>query len=128
MPIESLMVGRVFEGKDQFFYTDITPNVLSSIIPIGKIYVNFVRGSGIAVAKLVRNDVAELNPDWNHRVNLPKVTTKDRLPYDYYNNAIYTWTNLDIRKYNIAKENRLNYFFFLIVIYDKIILGDGIYE
>lgn len=89
LPIESHMVGRVFEGKDQFFYTDITPNVLSSIIPIGKIYVNFVRGSGIAVAKLVRNDVAELNPDWNHRVNLPKVTTKDRLPYDYYNNAIY---------------------------------------
>ena len=27
----------------------------------------------------------------------------------YYNNAIYTWTDLDIRKRNIAKENKLNY-------------------
>ena len=27
----------------------------------------------------------------------------------YYDNAIYTWTNLDIRKRNIAKKNNLNY-------------------
>lgn len=27
----------------------------------------------------------------------------------YYKNAIYTWTDLDIRKRNIAKENNLNY-------------------
>jgi hypothetical protein len=26
----------------------------------------------------------------------------------YYDNAIYTWTNLDIRKYNIIQENKLN--------------------
>lgn len=28
---------------------------------------------------------------------------------DYYKNAIYTWTDLDIRKQNKAKENNLNY-------------------
>ena len=28
---------------------------------------------------------------------------------DYYKQAIYTWTNLDVRKRNIAKENNLNY-------------------
>ena len=28
---------------------------------------------------------------------------------DYYRNAIYTWTVLDVRKRNIAKENQLNY-------------------
>ena len=28
---------------------------------------------------------------------------------DYYKQAIYTWTNLDVRKRNIAKENELNY-------------------
>lgn len=27
----------------------------------------------------------------------------------YYQNAIYTWTNLDVRKQKIAKENKLNY-------------------
>lgn len=31
----------------------------------------------------------------------------------YYKNAIYTWTDLDVRKQKIAKENNLNY----IVIY-----------
>ena len=28
---------------------------------------------------------------------------------DFYKNAIYTWTDLDIRKQKIAKENKLNY-------------------
>ena len=28
---------------------------------------------------------------------------------DYYVNAIYTWTNLDVRKRDIAKKNNLNY-------------------
>ena len=28
---------------------------------------------------------------------------------DYYKQAIYTWTNLDVKKRNIAKENELNY-------------------
>ena len=27
----------------------------------------------------------------------------------YYQNAIYTWTDLDVRKQNFAKENNLNY-------------------
>lgn len=30
----------------------------------------------------------------------------------YYNNAINTWTKLDIEKYNTAKENNLNYLIF----------------
>lgn len=97
LPKESILIRRIFEGKDQFFYTDITPNDLSKITPTGKIYINFLRGSGIAVAKLVRNDITEINPDWNNRVNLPKVTTKDRLPYDYYNNVIYfTYDDIQI--------------------------------
>lgn len=28
---------------------------------------------------------------------------------DYYKNAIYTWTDLDVRKVKIAKENNLNF-------------------
>ena len=31
---------------------------------------------------------------------------------EFYNNAIYTWTDLDVRKRNIAKENKLNWFEF----------------
>ena len=31
---------------------------------------------------------------------------------NYYKNAIYTWTDLDVRKFNIAKENNLNYLVF----------------
>ena len=31
---------------------------------------------------------------------------------DFYNYTIYVWTNLDIKKYNIAKENKLNYLVF----------------
>lgn len=27
---------------------------------------------------------------------------------DYYANAIYVWTDLDVRKHKIAKENNLN--------------------
>ena len=29
---------------------------------------------------------------------------------DYYKQAIYTWTNLDVRKQKIAKDNNLNYY------------------
>lgn len=36
----------------------------------------------------------------------------------YYKNAIYTWTDLDVRKLNIAKENHLNY----IIIYNNLII------
>lgn len=31
------------------------------------------------------------------------------LTSDYYKNAIYTWTDLDVRKQKIARENKLNY-------------------
>ena len=89
LPKEFLHIGRVFEEKDQFFYTDISQNELTDIVTTGKIYVNFLRGSGMAIAKLVPNVITELNPDWNHRVELPNVNTKNRLPCDYYDNAIY---------------------------------------
>ena len=59
----------------------------------------------------------ECNYHWTHGNKLYEGTNEDNVLLEewktkntnYYNNAIYTWTNLDIRKYNIAKENRLNY-------------------
>lgn len=59
----------------------------------------------------------ECNYHWTHGNKLYEGTYKDNIKLElwkskntkYYNNAIYTWTDLDIRKYNIAKENNLNY-------------------
>lgn len=31
---------------------------------------------------------------------------------NFYKNAIYTWTQLDVKKYNLAKQNKLNYLIF----------------
>ena len=62
----------------------------------------------------------ECNYHWTHGNKLYEGTKEDNLILEqwkskntqYYNNAINTWTNLDIKKYNIAKENNLNYICF----------------
>lgn len=62
----------------------------------------------------------ELNKNWthgNHPYDLLNPEDKLKLEQwqdksktsDYYKNAIYTWTDLDVRKQQIAKENNLNY-------------------
>jgi len=62
----------------------------------------------------------ECNYHWTHGGKLYEGTIEDNKLLQhwkdqntkYYNNAIYTWTNLDIRKFNIMKENNLNYIIF----------------
>ena len=62
----------------------------------------------------------ECNYHWTHGNKPYEGTEEDNIKLNkwkqgntkYYDNAIYTWTNLDIRKYNIAKENKLNYLIF----------------
>lgn len=44
------------------------------------------------------DDICRLE-EWKEKARVSK----------YYKNAIYTWTNLDVRKQKIAKENNLNY-------------------
>lgn len=59
----------------------------------------------------------ECNYHWTHGGKLFENNDEDNLVIEnwksknteYYNNAIYTWTNLDVRKHNIANENKLNY-------------------
>jgi endogenous inhibitor of DNA gyrase (YacG/DUF329 family) len=59
----------------------------------------------------------ECNYHWTHGNKPFEGTEEDNIKLEqwklkntkYYNNAIYTWTDLDIRKRNIAKENKLNY-------------------
>lgn len=62
----------------------------------------------------------ELNLHWTHgehsydETNLEDIALKEELELkakssDYYKNALYVWTDLDVRKQQIAKENNLNY-------------------
>ena len=44
------------------------------------------------------NDISKLE-DWQERAKTSR----------FYKNAIYVWTNLDVRKQKCAKENNLNY-------------------
>ena len=52
------------------------------------------------------NDIIELNNLKNKSIERKNKTNKNTSIYD---SIIYTWTNLDVRKRNIAKENNLNY-------------------
>ena len=62
----------------------------------------------------------ECNYHWTHGGRLFQNTENDKEILNkwilkdtkFYNKAIETWTNLDVRKYNIAKENNLNYIIF----------------
>jgi hypothetical protein len=59
----------------------------------------------------------ECNYHWTHGGKPFEGTEEDNIKLEqwkckntkYYNNAINTWTNLDIRKYNVALINNLNY-------------------
>jgi len=59
----------------------------------------------------------ECNYHWTHGNKPFEGTNEDNIKLEqwkskntmYYNNAIYTWTNLDVKKRNIAKQNNLNY-------------------
>jgi len=59
----------------------------------------------------------ECNYHWTHGGKIYEGTEEDNQLLQkwkdkntqYYNNAINTWTNLDIKKYKIAKQNNLNY-------------------
>ena len=47
--------------------------------------------------------------DENNQEDIDKLNLWKSKNTKYYNNAISTWTNRDIRKRNIAKQNNLNF-------------------
>ena len=60
----------------------------------------------------------EIQGNWTHGKHPFNSDSKkdiEKLEYwkskdnEYYNNAIYTWTDLDVRKRNTARDNQLNY-------------------
>ena len=47
----------------------------------------------------------------NHKDKL-KLWKRKALSSDFYKNAIYTWTQLDVKKQLYARQNNLNYLMF----------------
>ena len=88
-----------FENVDPQHYDDQYPYSCDFFIPGLKLYVE-IQGSWT-------HGKHPFNPDDkkdNEKLNYWK--SKDN---EYYNNAIYTWTDLDVRKRQCAKDNHINY-------------------
>ena len=88
-----------FENVDPQHYDDQYPYSCDFFIPGLNLYVE-IQGSWT-------HGKHPFNPDDkkdNEKLNYWK--SKDN---EYYNNAIYTWTDLDVRKRQCAKDNHINY-------------------
>lgn len=88
-----------FENVDPQHYDDQYPYSCDFFIPGLNLYIE-IQGSWT-------HGKHPFNPDDkkdNEKLNYWK--SKDN---EYYNNAIYTWTDLDIRKRQCAKDNHINY-------------------
>ena len=82
------------------YYSSEYPFNCDFYVPSLKLYIEY-NGTwthgGHIFNEYDKNDIQKLN-NWKSK------NTK------YYNNAIYTWTDLDIRKQKYVKQNNLNYF------------------
>ena len=88
-----------FENVDPQHYDDQYPYSCDFFIPALNLYIE-IQGSWT-------HGKHPFNPDDkkdNEKLNYWK--SKDS---EYYNNAIYTWTDLDVRKRVCARDNHLNY-------------------
>lgn len=88
-----------FENVDPQHYDDQYPYSCDFFIPGLNLYIE-IQGSWT-------HGKHPFNPDNkkdNEKLNYWK--SKDN---EYYNNAIYTWTDLDVRKRQCARDNHLNY-------------------
>ena len=65
-----------------YYYSDLAQGTT------GEINIDFLRGSGNAVAKIVRKDIIESEPDWNRRVQLPTQESDGIKRLDYYDKRI----------------------------------------
>ena len=61
----------VYSNSIQYFTTDIGHK------EAGEIMVNFNRGSGYVIAKLLKKEYTEEDPDWNNKVRLPTPDSTD---------------------------------------------------
>lgn len=77
IPKESLITDTVYCDSRRYYITDVSPN------EAGEILVNFNRGGGKMIARLVEKNKIEEGADWNSRVILPNETTTQDLLQSY---------------------------------------------
>ena len=65
--------------KYQYYYTGIEKDQSCEIV------IDFKRGNGIAVAKMVTFDETDLRPEFDERVEMPKEGAVGLLEFDYFN-------------------------------------------
>ena len=71
-----------FIDLPQYYMTDISKGERGNAV------VNFNRGSANVYARIVVKNVADVNPDFNNQISLPKKTSTDLLPYNPYTKEI----------------------------------------
>ncbi len=78
---------KLSNSKYIYYYQDI--NFLNNTFQY--IFINFKRGLGLSIAKIIPKEIIEPNPNWNNRIKLP-IKNSDNLtyyiPYDE-NNQMY---------------------------------------
>ena len=73
----------VYNDSIQYFVCDISPS------EVGEVILNFNRGRGYLVGKIIRKDITEEDPDWNNKVKLPVPNGDDILDtYDPLTNKL----------------------------------------
>ena len=65
------------QNSYHYFYSEIPASTE------GEIYINYIRGSGFASARIVRKNLTEENADWNNHLILPYIDMPNTLKYDY---------------------------------------------
>ena len=97
--VEYIFKNKVYNYKlapkdSKYFYTQIDKD------EEGEINFMFNEGNGRIYAKLVEKDIVEEKYNWNKRVKLPDIYSKDLLYYDPINNIV---------KYNSKEKNNCIY-------------------
>lgn len=88
-------IKRQYKSKEYPFYCDFYIISLNLYI---ECHFHWTHGAKLFDSNNL-NDINTLN-NWKNKNSM------------YYKNAIYVWTTLDIKKYNLAKQNNLNYLLF----------------
>ena len=91
--------------KSQYYYTEIGKN------EVGYVNIHFLKGSGLAVAKIVEEGKTESNPDWKNKYALPKKENAE-FKMDTFTKKI---------KFSTDKHNCENKCYLLINVFSNII-------
>ena len=74
--------GYMSEKQSLIYYTDVKKKEKA------KIYINYKEGGGKICARLVTKDEIDDNPNWNHRIDLSQLCTKNQIEVSEYSQII----------------------------------------